>query len=55
MVQKGAIYLEDPVVVDGDFITSRGPATAPQFAFKILEEFGLKRESLEWQEKMLYC
>lgn len=30
-------YLEDYVVVDGNIITSRGPATAMLFAYKILE------------------
>lgn len=30
-------YLEEHVVVDGNIITSRGPATAMLFAYKILE------------------
>ena len=33
---KGS-YLEEHVVVDGNIITSRGPATAMLFAYKILE------------------
>jgi 4-methyl-5(b-hydroxyethyl)-thiazole monophosphate biosynthesis len=30
-------YREDPVVVDGPFITSRGPGTALEFAVTIVE------------------
>ncbi len=37
------IYSEDVVVQDGNIITSRGPATAIYFAFKILENLeGIK-------------
>lgn len=36
---KGCIYSEDAVVQDGNLITSRGPATAMSFAYKILENF----------------
>lgn len=36
---KGCIYSEDAVVRDGNVITSRGPATAMSFAYKILESF----------------
>ena len=34
---KDSIYLEDVVVQDDNIITSRGPATALEFAFKIAE------------------
>lgn len=30
-------YKDEPVVVDGNIITSRGPATAPLFAMKLIE------------------
>ena len=34
-------YLEDQIVVtDKNIITSRGPATALEFAFRILEDLG---------------
>jgi 4-methyl-5(b-hydroxyethyl)-thiazole monophosphate biosynthesis len=49
-----AIYVEESVVVDGNIITSRGPATACAFGFRILEELGQKEAALEWQEKMLF-
>jgi 4-methyl-5(b-hydroxyethyl)-thiazole monophosphate biosynthesis len=53
---RGAIVADasESVVVDGDIITSRGPATACAFGFKILEELGFKSESREWQAKMLF-
>ncbi|MBU2590846.1 MAG: DJ-1/PfpI family protein [Nitrospinae bacterium] len=34
---KEAVYSEERVVVDGNMVTSRGPGTAMEFAFKILE------------------
>jgi protease I len=37
---KGAIYLEEPAVQDGNIITANGPTAASSFADKILE--GLK-------------
>ncbi len=50
---KGANYKEDLVVVSGNIITSRGPATALEFAYTILKELGSdKTETL--REEMLY-
>ena len=47
-------YLEDQiVVVDKNIITSRGPATALEFAFKILEELGYKDKAEEIKKDML--
>lgn len=37
---KGCNYKEDRVVVDGNIITSRGPATAMEFSYKLLEMLG---------------
>lgn len=34
---KGAVYIDQKVVVDGHIITSQGPATAMDFALKIIE------------------
>lgn len=34
----GMQYLEEPVVIDGSIITSRGPGTAMQFALTLLEK-----------------
>jgi protein deglycase len=34
---KSSIYMEDSVVQDNNIITSRGPATALEFAYKIAE------------------
>mgnify|MGYP001558262746 CR=1 FL=1 len=35
---KSTKYKDEPVVVDGNIITSRGPATAMEFAFAIVEK-----------------
>lgn len=37
---EGCNYKEDRVVVDGNIITSRGPATAMEFSYKLLEVLG---------------
>lgn len=47
-------YSEDTVVVCGNIITSRSPATTPQFAFEILRALGLSEEALRLREGMLY-
>ncbi|MGL5616196.1 MAG: DJ-1 family glyoxalase III [Sarcina sp.] len=46
-------YKEEPVVVDGNIITSRGPATAIEFGLTILKELGYKEKSEELSEAML--
>ena len=47
-------YLEEPVVVDKNIITSRGPATSMAFAYKLLEELGYAHEVEEIASGMLY-
>jgi 4-methyl-5(b-hydroxyethyl)-thiazole monophosphate biosynthesis len=47
-------YREDPVCVSGNVVTSRGPATAPFFAFAILKELGLGDRAAAVREAMLY-
>lgn len=37
ITQHGATYVDQPVVVDGNIITSKGPATAMAFALKLVE------------------
>lgn len=37
LVANGAQFVDEPVVVDGKFLTSQGPATALLFAVKALE------------------
>lgn len=51
---NNSIYREDIVVLDGSLLTSRGPATAFPFAFKVLEALGLGKEAEELKEGMLY-
>ncbi len=49
---KEGLYEEQDVVVDGNIITSRGPATAFAFAYALLRELGV--EPTELKQKMLY-
>lgn len=51
---QGCRYLTDAVVVDGNIITSRGPATAMAFAYKLLEVLGYGDEAKRISEAMLY-
>ena len=47
-------YSEDVVIQDGNIITSRGPATAMHFAFKILENLADKIVSEKLKKDMLF-
>lgn len=49
---KEGHYVEEEVVVDGHIITSRGPATAFAFAYKLLDVLGIDSSSLK--HGMLY-
>ena len=51
MLEK-ANYVEELVVVDGNLITSRGPATAMLFAYKLVDI--LKSDSKGLKEEMLW-
>lgn len=42
-----AYYREDPVVIDGKLITSRGVGTASTFAFAVAEKFGVDVNALK--------
>lgn len=44
---NGAFYREDPVVIDGKIITSRGVGTALTFAFAVAEKFGVEVDALK--------
>lgn len=46
-------YIEDVVVVDGNIITSRGPATSISFALTIMKELGYEKEAEEIKEGMM--
>ena len=47
-------YLEDQIVVtDKNIITSRGPATALEFAFRILEDLGYNEKAKQIKQDML--
>jgi len=49
---KDSIYCEEAVVQDGNIITSRGPATAFEFSFKLVDILG--GNSAELRNGMLY-
>ena len=44
---EDANYTDELVVVNGNLITSRGPATALLFAYKILDVLGINSENLK--------
>ncbi|AOR22874.1 DJ-1 family glyoxalase III [Clostridium taeniosporum] len=46
-------YKEESVVVDGNIITSRGPGTAMEFAYKLIEKLGYDNIE-ELAKSMLY-
>ena len=50
----GAEYLEDRVVVDGSFITSRGVGTAIPFALSLIEQLFGKEKSEEIRKSIVY-
>lgn len=47
-------YIEEEVVVDKNIVTSRGPATAMAFAYKLLEELGEAHKVASIKSGMLY-
>lgn len=49
---KDGVYVEERVCVDGNLITSRGPCTAIEFAYKLVEELGIDSNGLK--KGMLY-
>ncbi|MCF0116315.1 MAG: DJ-1/PfpI family protein [Erysipelotrichaceae bacterium] len=49
---KAGTYLEDKVVVDGNLVTSRGPATVYAFAYKLVDVLG--GDSLTVKKRMVY-
>ena len=49
---KQGHYLDDKVVIDGNIVTSRGPATAYAFAYKLVDLLG--GDSLAIKKRMVY-
>lgn len=49
---KQGYYLEDKVVIDGNIVTSRGPATVYAFAYKLVDLLG--GDSLAVKKRMVY-
>lgn len=51
---KDADYLEDPVVVSGNIITSRAAGTALPIGLEILRQLGLEKEADQVSKAMLF-
>ena len=51
---EGAIYVTDPVAVDGNIITSRGMGTAIDFSLSIVAYFTDKENAAAQGEKFMY-
>lgn len=51
-ITNGTHHPDGIVVVDGDVVTSRGPATALEFSYQLLDELGV--DSAEIREGMQY-
>ena len=51
---KNAVYVDKPVVEDGNILTSQGPGTAMEFALELLKRLMGEKKAIEIQEKLLY-
>ncbi len=51
---KNAMYVDKPVVVDGNILTSQGPGTAMEFAIELLKRLMGEKKAMEVQEKLPY-
>lgn len=49
---KQGTFLQDKIVIDGNLVTSRGPATCYAFAYKLLEILG--GDALAVKKRMVY-
>ena len=49
---KSGNFLRDKIVIDGNIVTSRGPATAYAFAYKLVELLG--SDSMAVKKRMVY-
>jgi len=50
---KNAVYVDEPVVEDGNILTSQGPGTAMEFALALLKRLMGEKKAIEVQEKLL--
>ncbi|MDR9751345.1 DJ-1/PfpI family protein [Pseudomonas sp. SZMC_28357] len=54
LVEKGAVFVDRPVVVDGRIITSSGPGTATEVAFTLLEHLSSAQNVAVVRQKMRF-
>lgn len=50
--QTGAVFVDQPIVCDSNFITSSGPGTATEVAFTLLEKLTSKENADQVRDKM---
>jgi len=55
LVESGAVFVDRPVVVDDNIITSSGPGTAAEVAFLLLEKLTSAKNATYVREKMRFA
>jgi 4-methyl-5(b-hydroxyethyl)-thiazole monophosphate biosynthesis len=50
---SGAVIKEEPVMVDGNIVTGRGPGVAMQFAYEIVRLLANEQNVVKLKESML--
>ena len=55
LVETGAVFVDRPVVVDGNIITSSGPGTATEVAFVLLEKLTGAENAAYIRQKMRFA
>ncbi|MHC8320747.1 DJ-1/PfpI family protein [Pseudomonas sp. GB2N2] len=55
LVESGAVFVDRPIVVDGQIITSSGPGTATEVAFRLLEQLTSPENAAHIREKMRFA
>lgn len=55
LVETGALFVDRPVVVDGNIITSSGPGTAAEVAFLLLEKLTDAENAASIRQKMRFA
>lgn len=54
LVDTGANFVDRPIVVDGNFITSSGPGTASEVAFSLLEQLSTTENCINVRKRMRF-
>jgi protease I len=54
LINAGAKWVDEPVVVDNGLVTSRQPSDIPQFNGKMIEEFAEGRHAMSGQDRSAF-